>query len=196
MDHVTILVEGYAYPGDNDEFYASPTSSLIETNDLKILVDPGTNANKLLQALTTHQLKPSDIDLIYLSHYHPDHFLNIRLFPEITIVDGETTWSADREDFHHIYIPRTEIEILPTPGHAPEHTSLLVHTAKGKVCIAQDVFWWQDGQQQSDTISQLITLEDPFASDQSALIASRRLVLEKADWIIPGHGKMFRTPKS
>lgn len=104
-------------------------------------------------------------------------------------------WAEDKEFFHKGDILGTEIQILKTPGHAPEHTSLLVPTAdKGKVCIVADVFWWEDGKQKSDTIKDLMALKDPFASDETALKKSRELVLKKADWLIPGHGKMFKNP--
>ncbi len=195
MNKVHILIEGYAHPGPNDSYIACPTVSLIETKDKKILVDPGTNKEKLLIALRKLNIKSEAIDFIYLSHYHPDHFLNIKLFPELDVYDGTIAWKKDEEHFYKNFIPGTDIEILPTPGHSPEHTSLLVKTEEGKVCIAQDVFWWEDGKQKSDKVEDLLNLEDPFATDREAQIKSRKLVLEKADWIIPGHGKIFRNPK-
>lgn len=193
MDKVHILVEGYAHPGKGC-YVASPTTSLIETKDKKILVDPGTNANELLAALKKLGLSEKDLNFIYLSHYHPDHFLNIRLFPNLDIYDGSTKWVGDEEYEVENMIPGTDIEILQTPGHSPEHTSPLLKTKEGFVCIAQDVFWWEDGKQKTDNVEDLISLEDPFATDIEALKESRKLILERADWIIPGHGKKFRNP--
>jgi len=85
---------------------------------------------------------------------------------------------------------------MATPGHATEQYSLLVDTENlGLVCIAQDVFWWEDGTQKSDTVDDLLAGKDPFANDEVALLESRKLVLNSgAQWIIPGHGKMFRNP--
>lgn len=194
MNTVHILIEGYAHAGENNSYVASPTSVLIETPEKKILVDPGTHPDKLLSALKRHNLQPHDIDMIFLSHYHPDHFLNIRMFPQVGIYDQTTHWHNDEEHFYEGTLPDTDIEILPTPGHSPEHTSLLVHTEEGIVCIAQDVFWWEDGKQASETEKDLLELVDPFVNDQAALFASRKRVLEKADWIIPGHGKKFKNP--
>jgi len=37
--------------------------------------------------------------------------------------------------------------------------------------------------------------EDEFATDIEKLKESRKKVLEIADWIIPGHGKMFKVNK-
>jgi glyoxylase-like metal-dependent hydrolase (beta-lactamase superfamily II) len=191
---IHILVEGYAHQGENGSYVASPTSYLIEAGDKKILVDPGTNKQKLLDALESLKVKHEDINFIYLTHYHPDHFLNLKLFPNLDVYDGDIKWNDDKEEFHQGKLGIEGVEILKTPGHSPEHTSLLVDTEEGKVCIAQDVFWWEDGKQQSDTEEDLINLEDPFATDMDLLMSSRKLVLEKAEWIIPGHGKKFKNP--
>ncbi len=194
MNKIHILVEGYAHSGENDTYVASPSSYLIETPDKKILVDPGANREKLVLGLAKLDVSSEDISFIYLTHYHPDHFLNIKLFPKLDIVDGDIVWSDDMETFHQGNLGINGIEILKTPGHAPEHTSLLIDTDEGKVCIAQDVFWWEDGKQKSDNEEDLLNLKDPFATDREAQIESRKLVLEKADWIIPGHGKKFKNP--
>jgi glyoxylase-like metal-dependent hydrolase (beta-lactamase superfamily II) len=194
MNKVHILVEGYARPGEGDAYLASPTTTLIETGDKKILVDPGTNGELLLKALNELGVSSNDISYIFLSHYHPDHFLNIKLFPDLDIYDGTLHWKNDEEYSIDGVLPGTDIEILPTPGHSPEHCSLLVKTEEGRVCIAQDVFWWEDRAQKSETEEDLLNLEDPYASDITALKVSRKLVLEKADYIIPGHGKKFKNP--
>ena len=194
---VHILVEGYAHPGKDGVYEASPTSSIIFFDSKTILVDPGTNKDMLLSALKNLKLETTDIDFIFLSHYHPDHFLNLSLFPGIDLYDGTMRWSNDKEYFYDTsgFIPGTSIKLLPTPGHAPEHTSLLVETKEGLVCIAQDVFWWEGGKQQSDNYEGLINYIDPFASDMNALKESRKKVLEVADIIIPGHGRKFTPPR-
>ncbi|OGE30999.1 hypothetical protein A2631_04940 [Candidatus Daviesbacteria bacterium RIFCSPHIGHO2_01_FULL_44_29] len=194
MNKVTVLVEGYARPGPNDSFLASSTTSLIETSDKKILVDPGANKELLLAGLAKLNIKPEEISLIYISHYHPDHFLNINLFPNLDIYEGTIKWRKDKEYFHSDFIPGTDIAILPTPGHTSDHSSLLVSTKEGVICIAGDVFWWEDGQQKSETKEDLLSFKDPYATDEKALMKSRDLVLEKADPIIPGHGKIFKNP--
>lgn len=195
MTTLQILVEGYAHPGANNSFHASPTTTLIYDGDKKVLVDPGTNKEALLKALSDQGLTVNDIDILYLTHYHPDHFLNIKLFPDHDLYDGGVLWKDDQEIFHSEKIPGTDITILPTPGHSPEHTSLIIETNEGVVCVAQDVFWWEDGKQKSDNLEELMKLKDPYATDLDALKESRKKVLELADWIIPGHGRMFKNPR-
>jgi len=197
MEKVVVLVPGYAHPEKDGSYVASCSTSLIYSKGKKVLVDPGTNKRLLLAALKKEKLKPVDIDMIFLSHYHPDHFLNLSLFPGLNLYDGTLIWSKDRELNYSQKIPGTNIQPLPTPGHAPEHTSLLVETDDlGTVCIAQDVFWWEDGKQKDDNYPDLLNLEDQFATDLPALRKSRELVLEHAEWIIPGHGKMFKNPRN
>ena len=205
MDTLEIIVQGYAYPGKSDSFYhASPSSVLIESNGKRVLADPGADKDKLLAGLDALGLTTSDIDIVFLTHWHPDHFLNIRLFPDHDIYDATTIWRDNgeeefpnpKDDFVMDKIPGTDIEILSTPGHREEHVSLLVNTAdRGVVCVAQDVFWWEDGKQPEQTTEEdLMNLEDPFLADSDALMTSRKKVLKVADWIIPGHGKIFKNP--
>lgn len=192
MNKVTILVEGYAHPNEDGSYTASPTCTLVESNGKKFLVDPGTNAEKLTEALKRENIEEKDLSFIYLSHYHPDHWLNVRLFPNLDIYDGEICWRGDREIFHQGKLPDVDVQILKTPGHATEDTSLLVKTEEGKIIICPDVFWWEDGKQTEMTREGYINLEDLFANDEEALINSRILVLNTADFVIPGHGKMFK----
>ena len=194
MSRIKILIEGYAHPGKNGSYVASPSTVLIESKGKKVLVDPGANPN-LLKVLKKENLTTKDIDVVYLTHYHIDHILNIRMFPKHVIYDGEIRWDKDKEFFYQERLPGTDIEILPTPGHSTEHTSLVVkNTDKGIVCIAADVFWWEDGKQKSNTAEDLIDLRDPFVTDAKALRKSREKILKIADWIIPGHGKIFKNP--
>ncbi len=195
MNKVKVLIEGYARPNEDSSYTASPTTALVESNGVKFLVDPGTNGEKLQEALKENNISEKDLSFIYLTHWHPDHFSNIKLFPTLDVYDGEICWKGDQEIFHQAKLPGVDVEILKTPGHSSEHTSLLVKTDEGNVCIAADVFWWEDGKQKSDKREDLLSLEDPFATDKDALISSRILVLDKAEFIIPGHGKMFQVKK-
>ena len=61
---------------------------------------------------------------------------------------------------------------------------MLVKTEQGIIAIVGDVFWKKDFPE-----------KDPYATDKEKLKKSRALVLAKADFIIPGHGKMYETEK-
>ncbi|MCX6818153.1 MAG: MBL fold metallo-hydrolase [Candidatus Aenigmarchaeota archaeon] len=193
MAKVKVLIEGYAHEG-NGCYEATSTTVLIEDSGKKIIVDPGCNEELLLQALKGEGLTPKDIDLIFLTHYHIDHVLNIRLFPGKDILDGNIIYRGDKEFSFKEKIPGTNIEIIETPGHAHEHTTPLVKTEKGIIAIAEDLWWWEDEKQKTDKKS-LLSLKDPFVKDEAALLKSRKIIIEKADFIIPGHGKMFKVEK-
>ena len=54
--------------------------------------------------------------------------------------------------------------------------------------VGADVFWWAENEEQKVDIEK----HDDFAEDMKTLKESRRKALEIADFIIPGHGKMFK----
>ncbi len=75
--------------------------------------------------------------------------------------------------------------MVKTPGHSGGSVTLFVKTDKGVIAICGDVFWEEDGPK-----------EDPYATNHEKLKESREFVLNKADWVIPGHGPMYPTKKN
>ena len=194
MAKVKILIEGYARE-IKDGWLASSTTTLIEESGKRIIVDPGINRKLLLQKIKVEGLRSEDIDIVFMTHYHPDHVFLAAIFKNALIVDGDIVYEKDKETEYKGRIPGTKVKVLATPGHAHEHTSLVVETDKGVVVVAADVFWWMDSEEQKvDDVKALLDKEDPFTKDKDALLKSRKQVLQIADWIIPGHGKMFRVP--
>jgi glyoxylase-like metal-dependent hydrolase (beta-lactamase superfamily II) len=59
-----------------------------------------------------------------------------------------------------------------------------VKTDQGKIAICGDVFWKKDYPKTPE--------DDPYADDRKTLKKTRKKVLEMADYIIPGHGRIFR----
>ncbi|WP_342074961.1 MBL fold metallo-hydrolase [Yoonia sp. SS1-5] len=58
-------------PADALQFYMSPT--LIETAGQKILVDTGVGKGGLEKSLAEAGVSPDDIDIVVITHMHPDH---------------------------------------------------------------------------------------------------------------------------
>ena len=192
MSGFKILIEGYARTMGSVVF-ASPTTVLIRDSGLTILVDPGANKRLLLDALEREAITPEQIDIVFVTHHHLDHLLNIRLFPDKEIYDGAAINAYDKMLEYSGNIPNTRIKVIPTLGHTMEHWSLLMETARGKVAIAGDVFWWWDDEEQKIDKESLMAREDPYAQDADALSESRKKLREMADYIIPGHCRMFAT---
>jgi hypothetical protein len=44
-------------------------------------------------------------------------------------------------------------------------------------------------------VKSLMERKDPYVKNESQLIESRKKILKIADYIIPGHGKMFKVKK-
>lgn len=194
MSKVKVLIEGYAKKLDKG-FVASSTSCLITTGDKKIITDPGCSRKKLLAALKKEDLATNDIDYVFLSHCHPDHILLAGIFENAKYVTFDTNLIYDKDlmlEFDKNVLG-DDIEIIETPGHVLEHLSLLVNTPKGKVVIAGDVIWWLDGEKQIVDINQK-DHSQAKGMNMKDLVASRKKLLKAADWIIPGHGKMFKNP--
>jgi len=191
MAKVKVLIESYAKETKGG-WLATSTTTLIKDGGKNILVDPGINRKLLLKKLKEEGLKTEDIDIVFLTHYHPDHTFLAAIFEKALILDGDTIYEDDKEIGYKEKIPGTNLRVIPTPGHAHEHCSLVVPTNEGKIVVAGDVFWWQDqGKQAVDS-----NKKDPFTKDRKALLESRKKLLKIADYIIPGHGKMFKNPKS
>lgn len=194
MDTVKILIPGYAIDKGN-YWLASSSTTLIISDNYKIIVDPGTNRSLLLQKLSKEDLTTDDIDYVFITHYHPDHDLLMGIFSKATIIDDTMCYQNDKQWDHEGIIPNTEIKIIKTPGHDQFHSSLIVITADSKVVISGDVFWWSDSEIQKTDIKSLLNHIDPFEKDHEQLVKSRQQILKIADWIIPGHGKMFKVEK-
>ena len=197
MTKVKILIEGYVKKV-TDGWLATPSTVLVRDRGKIVLADPGSDKELLLKKLRDENLHPEDIDMVFLTHHHLDHILNLRAFPgsvvllagDMMIMDG-----TNKLVLHGDVIPGTGIDVVKTPGHAMEHQSLLVKTPEGVICVAGDLFWWFDGEAQKTDQKSLLDRKDPFVKDRIALQTSREKILKMADWIIPGHGVMFKVGK-
>jgi glyoxylase-like metal-dependent hydrolase (beta-lactamase superfamily II) len=185
---VKVLIEGYARQTKTG-WVASSTVVYINDCGKQIIVDPGINKELLLQRLESEKIKTSDIDYVFLTHYHLDHAYLAAIFEKAVILDGFTIYKKDKETDYTKNIPGTNIQLIPSPGHASEHHSLLVTIEnQGKIVVAGDVFWFKDIDKQEIDINK----NDPFAQDAKKLTESRKKLLKIADWIIPGHGRLIK----
>ena len=189
MPKVDILLKGYNKE-ISEEFqkYAS-TTTLVRTEGFNMIVDPGTHQSKkeYTEALKKYNLTITDINFIFLTHEHLDHARDVALFTNAEVIDR---WGFHKGDEHRFF-EDDEYEIvsgikrISTPGHGINHCSLLVETDKGIVCVAGDLWWYED-------FSPKI---DPYAIDQKELEKSRNKTKKLADYIIPGHGGMIKNQR-
>jgi len=117
MAEVKVLIEGYAKKENNAEL-ASSTTTLIKENGKIIIIDPGMNRKLLLKALKKEKLSQDKVDYIILTHYHLDHSLLAGIFKNARVLDNDSTYSFDGKiESHEGKIPKTDIQIIKTPGH-------------------------------------------------------------------------------
>ncbi|TAL47979.1 MBL fold metallo-hydrolase [archaeon] len=192
MAEVKILVEGYAKQLEKG-WVASSTTCLITAENRRIITDPGCNREKLMEALSKEGITTGDIDYVFLSHCHPDHVLLAGIFENAKFItfDANLMYHKDLMIEFDKHVLGKDIEIIETPGHVLEHLSLIINTPKGRIAIAGDVVWWVEGEEQAFDINQK-DHSQAKGMDMNELIESRKRILEIADYIIPGHGKMFK----
>lgn len=72
-------------------------SSLIQTNNTKILIDAGESAKKISEALNSINIEPTNIDAILITHEHSDHIKGVGTFSKkynIPVYANAETWNS------------------------------------------------------------------------------------------------------
>ncbi len=186
------------------------TVTLVETDGKKILIDTSWEGrkdyyspvpdeqNRLVMELKYFGLQPVDIDEIFITHWHGDHWENIYLFPqakvyyagctpsfvtqnlEPTSVDNETIKLKEGDVWH------TGLEIIDTHGHT-DHDHSVVIRYKKKIFVAAGDSIVSKMYYHTETFFPNKRLEK-FHDEH---VASFKKIIEKADFIIPGHDGPF-----
>jgi glyoxylase-like metal-dependent hydrolase (beta-lactamase superfamily II) len=175
-----VILEGALSPG------TTSSCSLVRDAGHAIVIDPGLAPSQwaILDPLAALGLAPRDVTDVILSHHHPDHALNVGLFPGArvhdhwAIYDFEGRWD-DVDAEGRVISPA--VSLIRTPGHTREDISTLIRTGDGLVVCTH--LWWTD----------TTPVEDPYATDPAGLHASRARVLglPGLSRIVPGHGAWF-----
>jgi glyoxylase-like metal-dependent hydrolase (beta-lactamase superfamily II) len=181
MAEFRVVHEGYLREDDR----VGSTTSFARDGDVLVVIDPGLAAARaaILDPLAALGVRPEDVTDVVISHHHPDHTLNVALFPNARLHDhwawyrGDEWISRPAEGFEL----GPSIRLIETPGHTPQDISTLVQTDDGLVVCTH--LWWQaDGPE-----------EDPYAPDPELLHRNRDRVLglPALARIVPGHGPAF-----
>jgi len=189
---------------------------LIET-DRKILVDIGfefeslvlpanveRNREELIKALRKYGYEPDDIDAVFITHWHLDHYGSIDLFnkaehmaSKILVESMKLRGFTPVDDGQEI---GNNVNVLFTPGHTLGHASVLVNSGirvkssssylRYRIAIAGDAIvslsYFDQGK--------LWSYNQDFYSKEEGL-KSMRMLADHSDLIIPGHGVPFITYK-
>jgi glyoxylase-like metal-dependent hydrolase (beta-lactamase superfamily II) len=193
---VKILVEGYTNAnevGETGEEKTCPTITLVRDGDIVMVVDPGVLESQdiLVDALAKENLTVEDVNVVCITHSHLDHYRNIGMFPNAKVLEYFGLWDKNTvENWSENFTP--DIQILRTPGHDYTGITLFVTTGPdsgcpGVVAICGDVFWKENYPKDPK--------DDAYASNPEKLEESREMILKMADWIIPGHGAMYKNSR-
>ncbi|WP_321421374.1 MBL fold metallo-hydrolase [uncultured Methanobacterium sp.] len=194
------------------------TVTYIES-DKKILVDTGfdfeenlskdnikQNNIKLTQSLDHFGLKADGIDIVFITHWHLDHFGNIDLFKNSEILTSNTA----EPHMDAVGIPDGQyiadgVKVIHTPGHTKDHASLLLktenlqyslsmgsggriyRTGELNIVVAGDAvvspFYYYS--------NRIYAYNQDFFNKEAGLESVEK-IKNAADYIISGHGGIFR----
>ncbi len=184
MAEVHVLSDGYAREeGDNSRVGSSV--GFVRDADALVVVDPGMvpSRSAILDPLASLGVKPEDITDVVVSHHHPDHTINVALFPNARLHDH---WAWYRDD---LWVDRAAegfeispgVRLLEVPGHTPQDIATVVDSDEG-VVVFTHLWWMADG-----------PADDPYAPDMALVHANRERVLALPGLarIVPGHGPAF-----
>lgn len=184
MVKIKVLLVGYFKWLGKNICRASSTVTLAQDGKEKIIVDTGNliDEKKILRALKKSKIKPADITMVVNTHAHPDHRGCNFLFKNAKFISSEDIQNGDRFTFAPLrdFLLTPRVKIIHTPGHTSSDCSVVVNTAKGKVAIVGDLFW------------KGLKDKPAFVEDKKLHKASQKKILKMADWIVPGHGDIFR----
>ena len=162
---------------------------LVRDADALIVADPGMVARRslILEPLAVLGIAPEAVTHVFLSHHHPDHTMNVALFPNAEVVDFWARYRDDRwldhEGDGYRLSPKTQLWL--TPGHTEEDATLFVEADDAVYALTH--LWWR-----ADRTPEV----DPLAADQAAIELGRTHVLAVADIVIPGHGEAFTVDRA
>lgn len=158
------------------------TTTYIEDGGRRIIVDTPNAGEEsaFLEALAEAGIDPADIDIVVVTHHHPDHVGCLHLFPNAEYIGAYTRWKGAIHRYwtEDILALTDDVYVLKTEGHTQDSASVIASTEDGTVAVVGDMWW---------------SLDDPkllVFSDAVALKDNRKRILALADFIIPGHEGM------
>ena len=179
-------------------------NTYVIKDEITVIIDPGLEnyLGRLLVEMQVDGINPKDVDLIAITHLHPDHCGATAALKEISgakvalhssqqeylgIILDEVSGSLGIEeniksfdmDFgfnESLSLGNSELEIIHTPGHSPE--SICFYAADKKILICGDLVF-DNGIGRADL---------PFGNKEELKNSINTVSMLDTELLLPGHG--------
>lgn len=147
----------------------------------------------MLKGIASRNIAPGEIQYVVTTHGHPDHFGQGNFFPNARHFFGsyeysDTNFISTELHTKDIMQLTTNVQLWNTPGHTAQDVTVMVHNVSccGIIAVAGDLFYNEEDANEAAGIW--------FQEAWNPIIGkiSRNKVICYADYVIPGHGKLFR----
>ena len=187
--------------------WSNPTANNCNTylidREKRVLIDPGHYhlLNHVRENLSRLSLSLHDIDVVIITHLHPDHVEGVKAFSEIPVsiaihktemefiknVDPQYGESLGVTDSNidillqegDLRIGNLNLQVIDTPGHSPG--SICLYWPDEKVLFTGDVVFNQ-GIGRTDL---------PAGNGQQLMESIKKISVLHTDYLLPGHGDII-----
>ena len=171
------------------------TCTLLQMGGYRLLVDPSPGPEALEPMLfACTGLRPRDIDLVFLTHFHGDHRYGLELFAGqswLMASVGLAEWRrrspediglTSRFQPAEGHLPH-DVSLFLSPGHTEGHCSLMVDTRWGRLIVTGDAVMTEE----------FFEAEEGYHNSVDFGQATETIQKIKAstDLVIPGHGNLI-----
>ncbi|CAH1406230.1 unnamed protein product [Nezara viridula] len=190
--------EGYCCPY-RDKYSTACTCTLIK-GKYNVIVNTLSYFDRynVLSALSKYGLGVHDINYVVSTHARPDYFGNNNIFRNsIHIVGNCISKKMEYQKSplslgNTYYIDEDNLKVIPTPGYTLTDLTVVVRSNIGIVYITGELFQCQktfDKGENSELnlFTNMRRIEYPIFWR-----FNRNMVVKHADYIVPGHGEIFR----